>query len=435
MKTVAIFGSGMMPPAIIDYYTHKYPCQIIIATIDYPQAEKLVVGHPHVQIEMWSADDPHSIDAITQKVDLVATMIPEHVLLPVAQSCIRTSTPMIYTAYDEKNIRQLSAQAQDKGILILSEVGEDPGLDHLCTMQLLDEIKAEKATVIKIQQWGAGIPDHVDNNNPMGYKFSWSPPRLYEALQATSTYTVKGETVSFHGGEQYQHFKLLDTVWGTFESVGHRSVMPYFKPYQLAPDTSFFRGLLRHPGYCNTINAYLTLGLLDSKSQFDYTHKTCREITAELISGHPDTVETDIARYLNIKSYDDIMQRLKWLGLFEGVAAPLAQGTRAEYLLALQSKKMMYQAHESDMTLILVRITAKRPDGSLMHKEGRLRVAGIPGGFSAMTRAVGYSVGVAGRHILEGRVPQTGCLMLPEISELCALMRDEMAGYEFTFTQ
>jgi hypothetical protein len=60
-------------------------------------------------------------------------------------------------------------------------------------------------------------------------------------------------------------------------------------------------------------------------------------------------------------------------------------------------------------------------------------MAGIPGGFSAMTRAVGYSVGIAGKHVMEGKVPQTGCIMLPQVSDLCAAMRSEMATYGFEF--
>lgn len=434
-KTVVIFGSGMMPPAIIDYYTHKFPCHIIIATIDYAQAEKLIDGNPNCKIEMWSADDPQRIDALTGQADLVVTMIPESVLLPVAESCVRTATSMIYTAYDEKNIRQLSKKAKEKNILILSEVGEDPGLDHLCTLQLLDELSAANARVLTLNQWGAGIPDHADNNNPMGYKFSWSPPRLYEALQSTSTYTHKGQPIFYHGGDQYQHFRLLDTAWGTFESVGHRSVLPYFEPYQLPSDISFFRGLLRHPGYCNTINAYLKMGLLESNTVFDYKNKSCREITADLVQSEPIDVENKIANFLGVKIHDDIIHRLRWLGLFADQEPPITKGTKAEYLLALQGKKMMYGPDESDITLILVRITAQLPTGNLLRKEGRLRVAGIPGGFSAMTRAVGYSVGVAGRQILEENISRKGCFMLPEIPELCALMRDEMALYEFKFAQ
>ncbi len=433
MKTVAIFGSGMMPPAIIDYYSHKYPCQIIIATIDRPQAEKLIAGKENCQIAMWSADDPNSIDAITAKADLVAAMIPEHVLLPVAESCIRTATPMVYTAYNEVNIQKLSEKAQEKGILILSEVGEDPGLDHLCAMKILEDIRAENGKVLEVKQWGAGIPDHADNNNPMGYKFSWSPPRLYEALQASPTYTVNGEQISYHNGEQYKHFKLVDTLWGTFESVAHRTVMPYFDAYQLPKNISYIRGLLRHHGYCNTVNAYLKLGLLNSKQPFDYQGKSCREITASLIDAEPENLEQAMADFLEMKTYDDIMHRLKWLGLFKDSPAPIEQGTPAQYLLALQSRRMMYAEHESDITLILARITVELANGQRVLKEGRLRVAGIPGGFSAMSRAVGYSVGVAGRKILEGKVPQTGCLMLPELPDLCHLMRDEMAQYQFKF--
>jgi saccharopine dehydrogenase-like NADP-dependent oxidoreductase len=434
MKTVAIFGSGMMPPAIIDYYTHKYPCKIIVATIDLPQAKTLVGDNPLCSIAEWSMDNAESADHITQQADVVIPMVPEHVLLAVAQSCLRTKTQMVYTAYQEKNIYALSDQAKAQGIVLLSEIGEDPGLDHLCTVKLLDEVRAEGGKILQLGQWGAGLPDHADNNNPMGYKFSWSPPRLYEALQASVIFLVKGKEVHYHHGEQYKHFNYLETKWGTFESVAHRTVLRYLDAYGVDKnEISFFRGLMRHYGYCNSINAYLALGLLDSKVIYDYRGQTCAQVTASLVNGSPNTVEDDVAKYLDVKFHDDIIYRLRWLGFFEQEPVPIEKGTRAEYLLALQKRKMMYAPDESDITLVMVRMEVEYPDKSRAIKEATLRVAGIPGGFSAMTRAVGYSAGIAGKHVMEGNVTATGCIMLPEVSNLCAAMREEMATYGFEF--
>jgi saccharopine dehydrogenase-like NADP-dependent oxidoreductase len=434
MKTVAIFGSGMMPPAIIDYYTQKYPCNIIVATIDLPQAKALVGDNSLCTIVEWSMDDRASADRITQQADVVIPMVPEHVLLAVAESCLRTKTQMVYTAYQEKNIYALDDRAKEQGIIFLSEIGEDPGLDHLCTVKLLDEVRAKGGKILQLGQWGAGLPAHADNNNPMGYKFSWSPPRLYEALQASVTYLVKGQEIQHHKGDQYKHFHYLETKWGTFESVPHRTVLRYLDAYGFNKnEISFFRGLLRHYGYCNTINYYLSLGLLDSKNTYDYQGTTCATVTASLVNGHPDTVDNDVAKYLGVKYHDDIIYRLRWLGFFDHQPVPIDRGTRAEYLLALQTRKMMYAPDESDITLVMVRMEVEYPDKSREIKEATLRMAGIPGGFSAMTRAVGYSVGIAGKHVMEGKVPQTGCIMLPQVSDLCAAMRAEMATYGFEF--
>ncbi|MEM9540281.1 MAG: saccharopine dehydrogenase C-terminal domain-containing protein [Cyanobacteria bacterium P01_E01_bin.42] len=434
MQTVAIFGSGMMPPAIIDYYTHKYPCKIVIAAIDLPQAQALVGDNSLCTIAEWSMHDPDSADRITRRADVVIPMVPEHVLLAVAESCLRTQTQMVYTAYQEANIYALSDRAKERGIILLSEIGEDPGLDHLCTVKLLDEVRAEGGKILQLGQWGAGLPDHADNNNPMGYKFSWSPPRLYEALQAPVTYLIEGKKIQYEKGEQYRHFDYLETQWGTFESVSHRTVLRYIGAYDLDPDrVSFFRGLLRYYGYCNTINAYLALGLLDSQTLHDYRGQTRAEITAALVGGRAETCDRDTANYLGVKFHDDIIYRLRWLGFFEDRPAPIDRGTRAEYLLALQTRKMMYATDESDITLVMVRIVAEYPDKSKQLKEATLKVSGIPGGFSAMTRAVGYSVGIAGKHVMEGKVKATGCIMLPQVPALCAAMREEMATYGFEF--
>lgn len=172
---------------------------------------------------------------------------------------------------------------------------------------------------------------------------------------------------------------------------------------------------------------------LDSKTTHDYRGQTCADVTASLVGGKPETVVQDVANHLGVKPHADIIYRLRWLGFFDAEPMPLEQGTRAEYLLALQTRKMMYASDESDITLVMVRMEVEYPDQSRELKEATLRVAGIPGGFSAMTRAVGYSVGIAGKHVMQGNVTDTGCMMLPQVPHVCTAMRDEMAGYGFDF--
>ena len=42
-------------------------------------------------------------------------------------------------------MKEMDAQVKEKGLIFLNECGLDPGLDHIITMKLLEEMKSIKA--------------------------------------------------------------------------------------------------------------------------------------------------------------------------------------------------------------------------------------------------------------------------------------------------
>ena len=90
---------------------------------------------------------------------------------------------MVTTSYEIPPIKELDSEAKDRGILILNELGEDPGMDHFATQMLLDDIKADGGKVLELHSYGSGLPSFKFNNNPMGYKFSWEPKGVFLAAQ------------------------------------------------------------------------------------------------------------------------------------------------------------------------------------------------------------------------------------------------------------
>lgn len=69
----------------------------------------------------------------------------------------------------------MDAQARAKGILFLNELGLDPGIDHLATIKVRDEVHAKGGKIVEYESWCGGVPSPEFCDNPFGYKFSWSP--------------------------------------------------------------------------------------------------------------------------------------------------------------------------------------------------------------------------------------------------------------------
>jgi saccharopine dehydrogenase-like NADP-dependent oxidoreductase len=80
----------------------------------------------------------------------------------------------------------MNEEAKKKSVLFLNEMGLDPGIDHLATVRVIDEVHKKggkysnrliKYTIriLEYESWCGGLPAPEFTDNPFGYKFSWSP--------------------------------------------------------------------------------------------------------------------------------------------------------------------------------------------------------------------------------------------------------------------
>lgn len=57
----------------------------------------------------------------------------------------------------------------------MNEVGLDPGIDHLLAIECIDEVHQAGGRVESFVSYCGGLPAPEFSNNPLRYKFSWSP--------------------------------------------------------------------------------------------------------------------------------------------------------------------------------------------------------------------------------------------------------------------
>lgn len=66
-------------------------------------------------------------------------------------------------------------RAQEAGVTIVNEIGLDPGIDHLLAMECIDEVHETGGKIESYISYCGGLPAPEFSNNPLRYKFSWSP--------------------------------------------------------------------------------------------------------------------------------------------------------------------------------------------------------------------------------------------------------------------
>lgn len=437
MKKIAIVGAGAMVKPLADYFIDTCGYEIIILARSINKAETIIADRNLGTVVQWLDNDINVIDEVLEKVDLVVSMVPKPVHILVAEACLRKGVNMVTTAYEIPELLLLDKEAKEKGVLILNELGEVPGLDHFGTQMVLDEVREDGGRVISLNSYGSGLPSFEDNNNPMGYKFSWDPNTVFVAAKTAAAYLKEGKRIEVSGNKLFEHFWYVDIDGlGTFESYPNKDVQKYVLPFGLDENVSFYRGLLRYSGYCNNLKNMSDMGLLENISRNNFSETTYREFTSQLI-GAESTIglEEKVENFFDIEHNSDIIHRLKWLGFFEDKQIKIDEGTNLDILLDLMLGKMAYQPHEKDMIILHIDVLAEFPDG---HREKRLATMvkkGIPNGDSAMSRAVALPAAISSKLIVEGKIKAAGLRMPPNLPELYKPVLKEMKNFGFEFKQ
>jgi saccharopine dehydrogenase-like NADP-dependent oxidoreductase len=79
--------------------------------------------------------------------DLVVSLVPYVYHAGVIRSAIKSKTNVVTTSYISPAIKELDAAAKEAGIVVLNEVGVDPGVDHLYAIKKIDEIHEQGGKV------------------------------------------------------------------------------------------------------------------------------------------------------------------------------------------------------------------------------------------------------------------------------------------------
>jgi len=439
MKTIAVLGAGFVSKPAVDYFIDQCGYEVIVTSLKKSEAEKIVGGRPAGKAIAWTINQLDLLDSLVSEVDLVMSMIPPSMHIPVAKSCLKHRKNMVTTSYISPRMSALSEDAQGSDILILNEIGEDPGLDNMAAKQMIDLVKAEGGKVTSLTSYGAGLPAFEHNNNPFGYKFSWSPKGVLLATQAPAAYLKNGKKVEVDAGDLFDHHWLVDLEGvGTFETYPNRDCSQYLKCFDLAADISLFRGILRFPGWCNTMRGLADLDLLDAVDEKDFEGKTYAQFIASLIGengeigkNYPETILNKTAYFLKVKSNSDLINKMHWLGLFSDKQIAIPKGTNADVLVNLMVSKMSYAALEKDMVIIHAEIIAEFS----IRREKRIStmlVKGELGGDSAMSRAVSLPAAIVSKLILENKIKAKG-VQRPTLPEIYQPVLKEMGEFGYHF--
>ncbi len=418
MKQILILGAGAVARPAVAYLLEKEGLEVIVADQDPAKAEVLVAGHPNGQAVALDAGDAPMLEKTIAAADIVVSLLPWTLHPVIARLCLAHGKHLVTASYVKEDMQAMDREAQDKGLIFLNEVGVDPGLDHMSAMQIIDAVRAEGGKVDSFFSYCGGLPSRESNNNPLGYKFSWSPEGAMLAATNDGRYMEHGKVYEVPGSDLFKHYWLKSVPGaGVFEAYVNRDALPYLEIYGIEDASGIYRGTLRNIGYCGTWDFIKQLGLLNRKMKFDFDEVTPREVMANIVRCPEADVRAGVAAFLNIPEHALTLKKLEWLGLLSDRKLPIGTASVFDMFAYTLKSRLVYDEGETDILVMHHEFEAVYPGVPRQRIQSTLIERGDPGGDSSMSRTVGYPVGIAASLIAEGKITQTGVLrpVSPEI--------------------
>lgn len=409
MKKILILGAGLVAGPLVKYLLDQPEFTVVVADVEVARAEKLVAGHPRGRAEFLDISDKAALAAAIGRTDLVISMVPYTFHPVVAALAVEQGRSMVTASYVSPAMRELDVRAREKGVLLLNELGLDPGIDHMEAMRIIHEVHDAGGRVLSFTSYCGGLPAPEANTNPFGYKFSWSPRGVLLASKNSARFLKDGQVISIPAAALFARPEVIPIPGlGEFEGYPNRDSVPYRETYGIPEARSVLRGTLRYPGWCATLKKMVELGLLDETPK-DRTGGTFRGLVAELATAAPGAdVRGAAALRLGCEPGSAVIFALDWLGLFEERKLPAEKGSALDNLAALMIEKLAYAGRERDMIVLQHEFLALSESGRSERIVSTLIDYGVPGGDSSMSRTVGLPAAIAARLVLEGKIRMTG---------------------------
>jgi len=420
-----LLGSGFVAQPTEDYILRRSENSLTVGcrTLSAAQAFVSTLSGPAEAVSV-DVSDASSLDEQVKKHDLIISLIPYTHHKAVIESAIRFKKNVVTTSYVSPAMEALHEDAKKAGIIVMNEIGLDPGIDHLYAVKMIDEIHKEGGKVDSFLSYCGGLPAPSAADNPLGYKFSWSSRGVLLALLNTGKFYRDGETKEVAGKDLMSEANpyYISPAFA-FVAYPNRDSTPFREKYQIPEVKTLVRGTLRYQGFPEFVKALVNLGFLNEEEK-PYLVKGTKglswnEVTAKAIGAKDSSEESLVAKVVELAQFPNkseqqrIISGLRWIGLFDKTPVE-PRGNLLDSLCATLEKKMQYEKGEKDMVMLQHKFEVTKKDGSREVRTATLLDMGAPyhtnSGPSSMAKLVGVPCGIAVQLILDGVITTPGVL-------------------------
>ena len=440
MKKILVIGSGRSSTSLIKYLLDNSDLEkwtVTVVDFNLKLAESKIGNHPNGFSYQLDANDDVKRKEYIKSSDVVISMLPAHMHFKVLKDSVDCGVHVITPSYITDEIKTLNENALKNKVLVLNELGLDPGIDHMSAKKLIDQVKAKGGEVKGFESYTGGLVAPESDDNPWNYKFTWNPRNVVLAGQGGSAKFIKEgkyKYIPYH--KLFRRTEIIDVPgYGKFEGYPNRDSLKYRSIYELDDISTMYRGTLRKVGFCRAWNIFVQLGATDDSYIIEGSESmTNREFINSFLKFNTyDSVELKLRHYLRIEQDDYMWEKLVWLGIFEDKKIGLKDASPAQILQKILQEKWSLSSLDKDMIVMWHRVTYRL---NKIKKEliSHMTYIGKDSNITAMSDTVGLPLGIATKMLLNGRIKTRG-VVLPLDKQIYDPILKELKQYGIDFLE
>ena len=438
MQTVLILGAGLSSTSLIKYFLDNSHNQwkIRVGDIKLENALERVNGHTNGEAFRFDVHDPDQRRKEVEQASIVISMLPARMHHLVAECCVELAKDMVTASYLSPAIRALDNEARKKGVVLMNECGVDPGIDHMSAIQMIHKIREEGGELKAFESSTGGLVAPGFENNPWKYKFTWNPRNVVLAGHDGARFLHNGKFKYIPYNKVFQRIETIQVPdLGEFEVYGNRDSLTYRETYGLHNLETMFRGTIRRPGFCEAWDTFVQLGATDDTYIMEDTEEmSYRDFINSFMAYRTDIpVEQKLLNYLDLDKDSDMMDRLRWLGIFDDTKVGVAGLSPAKVLQKILEEKWQLEPDDKDMIVMQHQFDFEK-EGIRKKRFSTMVCIGENTLHTAMSLTVGLPLAMIARRILEGDYKEKG-VQLPIQAEIYNPVLEELKEYGIRFVE
>lgn len=431
MKKILVIGAGRSSSSMIKYFLQhaaKENWFVRVGDMNLELAQEKVGNSKFGEAFKFNALNPGERWQELQGKDLVVSMLPASLHVEIVKDCIKQGIHVITPSYISNEMKALDEEAKKAGVLVMNEIGVDPGMDHMSAKKILDDITEQGGKLDSFESFTGGLVAPESDNNPWNYKFTWNPRNVVIAGQGgAAKFIQEGQYKYIPYHKLFRRTEIIEIDgFGKFEGYANRDSLKYRSIYELDDIPTIYRGTLRRVGFCRAWNMFVQLGATDDSYVLEGSENmTYRDFINSFLAYDPhNSVELKLRYYLNIEQDDYVWEKLEWLGIFSDKKVGLKDATPAQILQKILEDKWTLEENDKDMIVMWHKFTYWL-NNEFKEIHSSLVYIGADQTYTAMSDTVGLPVAICAKMILNGTITMTG-VQLPIYREIYEPVMNEL---------
>lgn len=355
-----------------------------------------------------SITDLRQCDFAIRKSDLVIAMVPEVMLLQIADSCIQHGRTMITPNRLSQRMMLKKTLAEENNTLLLFECGFSPGLDHITAKKAIDNIHVKGGQILEFRTYSGSLLAEHCVNNPWKFKLTEPAAAMINFGRYNNRHLIHGKVRHipchhlFARGETIEVTGIKDVI-----SIPEGDSLYYRKIYELNEANTVIRGKLFKKGFESIWNLVVKLGLTDNLSSVNLLeNRSLYHFLDSFLPYSPSkSLEHRLKEYIGASAED--IEKLKWLGFFDDKWVFGKDLSPADILQALMEKKLALKHDDEDCIVMLHHIVYLHKN-ILYDLKATFTGKGENQWDSAIAKATGLASGAAAKSFLLGNFKSRG---------------------------